>query len=112
MSYFLPEIRTTIVGVLLALVSSPLVAQGQTPIKAEEARIEIIREVPISTEVTGKLKSVHPGKEGLYVKQGELMIEVADDLIRKEVAEAQKKSDSVVEIEFAVVALDKAEVDL
>ena len=112
MSYFLPEIRTTIVGVLLALVSSPLVAQGQTPIKSEEARIEIIREVPISTEVTGKLKSVHPGKEGLYVKQGELMIEVADDLIRKEVAEAQKKSDSVVEIEFAVVALDKAEVDL
>ncbi len=113
MSHFLPEIRTTAVGVLLALLlSSPLVAQGQTPIKAEEARMQIIREVPISTEVTGKLESVSPGKEGLYVKQGDLMIEVADDLIRKEVAEAQMKSDSVVEIEFAVVALDKAEIDL
>lgn len=113
MSNFLPEIRITVVGVLLALlVSNPLAAQGQTPIKAEEARMQIIREVPISTEVTGKLESVNPAKEGLYVKQGDLMIEVADDLIRKEVAEAQKKSDSVVEIEFAVVALDKAEVDL
>ena len=113
MSHFLPEIRITVVGVLLALlVSNPLAAQGQTPIKAEEARMQIIREVPISTEVTGKLESVNPAKEGLYVKQGDLMIEVADDLIRKEVAEAQKKSDSVVEIEFAVVALDKAEVDL
>lgn len=113
MSHFLHEIRTIAFGVLLALLlSSPLAAQGQTPIKAEEARMQIIREVPISTEVTGKLESVNPGKEGLYVKQGDLMIEVADDLIRKEVAEAQKKSDSVVEIEFAVVALDKAEVDL
>ncbi len=113
MSHFLTEIRTTLVGASLALLlSSPLVAQGQTPIKAEEARMQIIREVPISTEVTGKLQTVNPGKEGLYVKQGDLMIEVADDLIRKEVAEAQKKADSVVEIEFAVVALDKAEVDL
>ena len=113
MSHFLTEIRTTPVGVFLALLlSSPLVAQGQTPIKAEEARMQIIREVPISTEVTGKLQTVNPGKEGLYVKQGDLMIEVADDLIRKEVAEAQMKADSVVEIEFAVVALDKAEVDL
>jgi multidrug resistance efflux pump len=113
MSHFLPQIRTTAVGVLLALLLlSPLVAQGQTPIKAEEARMQIIREVPISTEVTGKLESVNPGKEGLYVKQGDLMIEVADDFIRKEVAEAQKKSDSVVEIEFTVVALAKAEVDL
>lgn len=113
MSHFLTEIRTTLVGVFLALLlSSPLVAQGQTPIKAEEARMQIIREVPISTEVTGKLQSVNPSKEGLYVKQGDLMIEVSDDLIRKEVAEAQMKSDSVVEIEFAVVALDKAEVDL
>ena len=81
MSHFLPEIRTTVVGVMLALLlSSPLVAEGQTPIKAEEARMQIIREVPISTEVTGKLQSVNPGKEGLYVEQGDLMIEVADDL--------------------------------
>ncbi len=113
MCHLLPEIRTSAVGVLLAVwLSSPVVAQGQTPIKAEEARMQIIREVPISTEVTGKLESVNPGKEGLYVKHGDLMIKVADDLIRKEVAEAQKKSESVVEIEFAVVALDKAEVDL
>ncbi len=113
MSRFLPEIRTSGVGIMLAvLLSSPVVANGQTPIRAEEARMQIIREVPISTEVTGKLRSVSPGKEGQYVKQGDLMIEVEDELIRKEVAEAQKKADSVVEIEFAVVALDKAEVDL
>lgn len=113
MFYFLPEIRTFLVGVLLAvLLSSPAVAQDPTPIKAEEARMQIIREVPISTEVTGKLKSVSPPKEGLYVKEGDLMIEVEDTLIQKEVVEATKKADSNVEIKFAEVALEKAEVDL
>lgn len=109
----LSRIQISCPCVLLALLfANPLVAQGQTPIKAEDARMQIIREVPISTEVTGKLASVSPGKEGLYVKQGELMIEVEDDLIQKEVAEATKKFRSVVEIEFAEVALAKAEVDL
>lgn len=113
MSHFLPDIRTTVAGGFLAiLLSSPAITQGQTPIRAEEARMQIIREVPISTEVTGKLRSVSPAKEGLYVKEGELMIEVADDLIQKEVAEATLKAESTVEIKFAEVALAKAEVDL
>ena len=113
MCHFFLGIRTFLVSVLLAvLFMNPAVAQSPQRIKAEEARIELIRQVPISTEVTGKLRSLNPSEEGQYVKQGDLLIEVEDELIRKEVAEAQKKADSVVEIEFAVVALAKAEVDL
>lgn len=98
--------------VLLLLNIDTLKAQDPPPIRAEEARMELIRQVPISTEVTGKLKTVSPSEEGRYVKQGDLMIEIEDELIRKEVAEAQKKSESNVEIEFAIVALEKAKVDL
>jgi len=97
---------------LTFLSASTLIAQAPTPIKAEKGRIELIRQVPISTEVTGKLKSVSPSEEGQYVKEGDLLITVEDNLIRKEVAEAQKKAESKVEIEFAIVALEKAEVDL
>ncbi len=113
MCHVLPRIRTQSLGVLLILLSADcLLAQVPAPIKAEKSRIELIRQVPISTEVTGKLKSVSPSEEGQYVKQGDLMIEIEDELIRREVAEAEKKFNSVVEIEFAVVALAKAEVDL
>lgn len=113
MSLVLLGIRTVCTSAALALLHlSPAVAQGQSSIKAEEARVELIRQVPISTEVTGKLVIVSPNEEGQYVKAGDLLIEVNDDLIKKEVAEATKKSESVVEIEFARVALDKAKVDL
>ena len=115
MCHILPGFRTYFVGILLALTltsAESLIAEPADQIKAEEARIELIRQVPISTEVAGKLKSVSPSEEGQYVKQNELMIEVEDELIRREVAEAEKKFNSIVEIEFAVVALAKAEVDL
>ncbi len=106
-------IRTVCTSAALALLLlSPVVAQGQSSIKAEEARMELIRQVPISTEVTGRLVNVSPNEEGQYVKEGDLLIEVNDELINKEVAEASKKAASVVEIEFARVALDKARVDL
>ncbi len=113
MCHILPGIRASFSGVLLTvLFVNSAVAQSPEPINAEEARMELIRQVPISTEVTGKLRSVNPSEEGQYVKKGDLMIEVEDKLIRKEVAEAKKKADSVVEIEFAEVALAKAEIDL
>ena len=113
MSPILLRIRTFCSAAALAvLLLSPGVAQGQSQIKAEEARVELIRQVPISTEVTGKLVNVSPNEEGQYVKEGDLLIEVNDELINKEVAEASKKAASVVEIEFAKVALDKARVDL
>ena len=115
MCHVLPGIRTSLLAVVLALLSAnTLIAQVPAPIKAEagRTRIELIRQVPISTEVTGKLKSVSPSEEGQYVKEGDLLITVEDNLLRKEVAEAQKKADSKVEIEFAIVALAKAEVDL
>ena len=99
-------------GALAVLLLSQSVVHGQILIKAEDARIELIRQVPISTEVTGKLVNVSPNEEGQYVKEGDLLIEVNDELINKEVTEASKKAASVVEIEFAKVALDKAKVDL
>lgn len=97
---------------LTVLLLSPVVAQRPDPIKAAEARLELIRQVPISTEVNGKLVNVSPSEEGQYVKEGDLLIEVGDEKIRAEVAEVKGKSESVVEIDFAVVALDKAEIDL
>ena len=98
--------------VLHLLCTSPVLAQNPAPIQAEEARLELTRQVPISTEVTGRLKNVNPSKLGAQVKQGDLMIEVEDELIQKEAAEAKKKSESLVEIDFAVVALEKADLDL
>jgi len=113
MSPILLRIRTVCtIAALALLLLSPSVAKGQSSIKAEEARMELIRQVPISTEVTGRLVNVSPNEEGQYVKEGDLLIEVNDDLINKEVAEASKKAASVVEIEFTRVALDKAKVDL
>ncbi len=97
---------------LAALLLIPGVAQGQSQIKAEEARLELIRQVPISPEVNGKLLKVSPNVEGQYVKEGDLVIEVDDNKIREEVEEFKKKAESVVEIDFAITALAKAEVDL
>lgn len=104
--------RTGQIAALLSLLLTPVAAFGQTPIKADEARMEIKRQVPISTEVTGKLITVTPSEEGQYVKKGDLLIEVNDELIQKEVAEATKKAESQVEIAFAEVAKKKAEVDM
>lgn len=113
MSPFLLRIRTFCPSAALAvLLLNPAAAQGQSQIKAEEARVELIRQVPISTEVNGTLVNVSPDEEGQYVKKGDLLIEVGDEKIRAEVEEVKKKAESVVEIDFAVTALAKAEVDL
>lgn len=113
MSQNLRRIRTFCpIAALAVLFLSPAVAHGQSQIKAEEARIELIRQVPISTEVNGKLVKVSPNEEGQYVKEGDLLIEVGDEKIRTEVEEFKKKAESVVEIDFAITALAKAEVDL
>lgn len=107
------RLRTVGPGTALAvLLFCPVVAQGQVSIKAEEARMELIRQVPISTEVNGKLVNVSPNEEGQYVKEGDLLIEVDAAKIRAEVEEFQKKAESVVEINFAITALAKADVDL
>ena len=60
---------------LAALLLISNVAQGQSQIRAEEARLELIRQVPISPEVNGKLLKVSPNVEGQYVTEGDLVIE-------------------------------------
>lgn len=108
-----PGLPTLLCGCLLAvLIAIPVEAQNLNSIKAIEPRIELIRQVPISTEVTGKLRSVTPSEEGQSVKKGDRLIEVEDELIRREVDEATRKFESMVEIEFDEVALAKAEIDL
>ncbi|HQX49563.1 MAG TPA: HlyD family efflux transporter periplasmic adaptor subunit [Planctomycetaceae bacterium] len=97
---------------LLFVSAGQVIAQDPKPIRAEEARLELTRQVPISTEVTGRLRTVNPSRLGARVRMGDLMIEVEDELIKCEVAEAQSKADSEVEIKFAVVAKEKAELDL
>ena len=54
--------------VLQLLCTSPVLAQNPAPIQAEEARLELTRQVPISTEVTGRLKNVNPSKLGAQVR--------------------------------------------
>ena len=84
MSQNLLRIRTFCpIAALVVLFLSPDVAHGQSQIRAEEARIELIRQVPISTEVTGTLINVSPNEEGQYVKEGDLLIEVNDEAIKK-----------------------------
>ena len=108
-----PGLPTLLCGCLLAvLIAIPAEAQSPNSIKAIEPRIELIRQVPISTQVTGTLRSVTPSEEGQSVKKGDRLIEVEDELIRREVDEATRKFESMVEIEFDEVALAKAEVDL
>ncbi len=113
MNPYLVALRTLlpVLGFLLAP-AGPAIAQDPMPIRAEKARLELTRQVPISTEVTGRLKTVNPSKLGAQVRMGDLMIEVEDELIKCEVAEAESKARSDVEINFAIVAKAKAELDL
>ncbi len=91
-------------GVLIA----PLCAQEIVRIPAEDAQMQIKRQVPIATEVAGTLVIVNPLEEGVSVKKDELLIKLNDSVILAEVERARKQSLMKTEIEFAEVALETA----
>lgn len=83
-------------------------AQEVRQIPAQEAQMQIIRQVPIAAEVAGALVVVNPTEEGVFVKKGDLLIKLNDTVILAEVERARKQATLVTEIEFAEVALETA----
>jgi len=87
-------------------------SQQITRIKASQVSIELKREVPISTEVAGRIISVNPSTEGKHVKEGEVLIQLDDSVIRAEVHRAQLEFEQQTEIEFAKASLEVAQAQL
>ncbi len=82
--------------------------QDEVRVKTHSALLEVVRRVPISTEVAGRIISVTPSDEGVMVKAGDEMIRLDDAVIQAEVRRAQVELDLQTEIEFAKVSLDVA----
>jgi len=80
-------------------------------ISAHSALLEVVRRVPISTEVAGRIVSVTPSDEGVLVKAGEEMIRLDDAVIQAEVKRAKVELDLQTEIEFAKVSLEVAKAE-
>ena len=94
--------------ILCTGMASPVSAQQITRIKASLAQIELKREVPISTEVAGRIVSITPSTEGKHVKAGDVLIQLDDSVIQAEVRRAQLEFEQQTEIEFARASLDVA----
>jgi hypothetical protein len=97
-------------GVLLGASSLP--AQDIIRIEAVDEQLQIWRQVPISTEVTGTLVLVEPNQEGVEVRKGDVLIRVNDAVIQKEVLHARTQAEQETEIEFARKSVASAEKEL
>lgn len=86
-------------------------AQSSDPIIVEKPLLELIRRVPISTEVAGRLISVTPSDEGIMVKAGDELIRLDDGVIQAQVNRAQVQLDLQTEIRFAEVSLEVAQAE-
>ncbi len=84
-------------------------AQEIVRIPTEDAQLQLLRKVPISTEVAGKLIIVNPTQEGTLVRKDDLLIKVNDSVILGEVAHAQAQAEQMTEIDFAQKSKDSAE---
>lgn len=98
----------SVIGLAATLAMSTAWAQDVQKIPAQEAQMQLIRQVPIAAEVAGALVEVNPTEEGVFVKKGELLIKLNDSVILAEVERARKQAALVTEIEFAEVALETA----
>jgi biotin carboxyl carrier protein len=92
---------------IVALTCLPMLAAAATAqeivrIPAQEAQLQLIRAIPISTEVTGALTYVNPTQEGQLVKKDDVLIKVNDAVIRAEVAHATTQAEQTTEIDFAL----------
>jgi multidrug efflux pump subunit AcrA (membrane-fusion protein) len=94
---------------VLIFCSTVLPAQDGPVIRVPgEATLEVIRRVPISTEVAGRIISVTPSDEGVLVKAGDEMIKLDDSVIQAEVERADLELRLQTEIEFAKKSLEVA----
>lgn len=93
----------------LSLVGGVAPAQDGRVIRIKaEATLEVIRRVPISTEVAGRILSVTPADEGVLVTAGEELIRLDDAVIQAEVERADLELRLQTEIEFAKKSLEVA----
>ncbi|MFN9720974.1 MAG: efflux RND transporter periplasmic adaptor subunit [Planctomycetota bacterium] len=96
-----------------AVSMSQTVAQDVQRVPAFRTVVKVLRETEIPMEVAGTLKTVVPTEEGIFVRKGDLLAAVNDEVIKAEVAAADFEAEMVkVEIEFARIALENAELDL
>ena len=90
------------------LAAIPAFSQEVERIPAQEAQMQILRQVSIGAEVAGALVVVNPTEEGVFVKKGDMLLKLNDSVILAEVERARKQSTLATEIEFAEVALETA----
>lgn len=95
---------------VLAALAGDLSAQDGRVIRvpADTATLEVIRRVPISTEVAGRIVSVTPSDEGVLVKADDELIRLDDSVIQAEVERADLELKLQTEIEFAKKSLEVA----
>ncbi len=98
-------------GVVVYLTGLAGVRGQEQRIPAHSALLEVVRRVPISTEVAGRIISVTPSDEGVLVKAGDEMIRLDDAVIQAEVKRAKVELDLQTEIEFAKVSLEVAKAE-
>ncbi|MFM7919897.1 MAG: hypothetical protein ACKPJJ_06690, partial [Planctomycetaceae bacterium] len=80
-------------SVLLLCCGVVVCGQDVQRIPAHSALLEVVRRVPISTEVAGRIVSVTPSDEGVLVKAGDEMIRLDDAVIQAEVKRAKVELD-------------------
>lgn len=81
-------------------------------IKVDEARIEIKDQVEVSVEIPGTITKLDPKDLGGVVEKGQLIVQLDDELVRAQLAEAEEKARTEILIEFAKIKLEQAEVEL
>jgi multidrug resistance efflux pump len=93
--------------------ASDVFAQDVQRIKAHKTFVKVLRETEIAMEVAGTLKTVVPTEEGHFVKKGELLAAVNDEVIKAEVEAADFEAEMLkIEIEFAKIAVENTKLDL
>lgn len=105
--------RAWLVTVVAVLYSWPAEcsAQDVQRIPAYRTLVKVLREQDISVQVAGRIKGVIPNEEGVFVKKGELLVELNDEKIQAEVTRADREAARMTEINFAQVSLEAAEED-
>lgn len=99
-------------GLLLSGLPQATAAPQDVDVPVESAALQLIKEIPLSTDIAGTLEFVDPTEEGQVVQAGQEVIRLQDDVIRAELESAQRKAEFTTDIDFAVVALEKAKIDL
>ncbi|MEO1982406.1 MAG: hypothetical protein ABGZ24_18010, partial [Fuerstiella sp.] len=108
--------KTAVCAILLMLTAGAAQAaddwNSPNAIKVDEARIEIKDQVEVSVEIPGTITRLDPDLLGGIVKKGQLIVQLDDELVQAQLAEAEEKARSEILIKFAEIKLAQAEIEL